>query len=927
MLFAALLVMPVLGDAYYPDRPDPSDVPVQEILPELLQSVTKIDISGTERLLVYGEADVHASDRQGRTALHYAAYLGSEELALLLLRSGADPSATDRDGYLPLHLAYPSHPLLARQLSGNGKLLFIPEPGGTSVLEQAVSKGAASAVKLLGDNFIHIRDHDGNSVLHYAVTLGRLDVLRMLINARANVNHRNSRGLLPLDAAFSHIFSTVHAEAAQILIAHYSAPPSETEFLYAYQALRSADPDQRFSEGASVLHLAAAQTHQALLEYFLRLGAAADSRDASLRTPLHLAVEKDHGEIARILLESGASPEAGDHVSDTPLHYAVRGNSSLETLNLLLTHGADPDRQNNDGLSSLHLAAGLPGSEEALSVLLTFGADPDSRDIRGYTPLMLALEAGNKSQAQLLLEHGTDIHIRAYDGRTAAIMMIQLGTKFLAPAWAHDAVFSADKEGNTLLHAAAGMEVPEETLRYLIESGIPVDSVNTAGETPLHRAVKTRNHLAALLLFEHQADPYRKTGKGESALDIAFLAGREFTSRILTRKLTASRGPEGETPLHAAAYANLPVITSLLLEQGADPNAVTSAGTAPLHIAARLDSAALLQVLVRHQARVDLRNAAGNTPLHEAVKWNSSRACRFLLLAGSSANTRNLEGNTPMHTAVLQEDNLNIQTLWEFSASLESRDSAGLTPLMAAVKLGVYETASMLVQLGADINARDSKGSTPLHEAVMTMNESLVLLLADRGSDIHAKNRNMESPFLKALELGKDPAVWLTGTQRIMERDNDGNTPLHLAVKNYAGTGIITALIELGSDVNTRNNYLETPLHLSMNYPSRQAAETLLAAGADMFTRNSDNISPLEIAAAGGLTVLSWIIDESNVHDTDQSGNTPLHTAVEMEHYDAAAFMMKLGADAKAVNTSGVSPKQLAAELGLTDILQLLSAQ
>jgi ankyrin repeat protein len=44
-------------------------------------------------------------DEQGRTALHYAARFGADEVLRLLLLSGADPTRTNRDGHTPLTIA------------------------------------------------------------------------------------------------------------------------------------------------------------------------------------------------------------------------------------------------------------------------------------------------------------------------------------------------------------------------------------------------------------------------------------------------------------------------------------------------------------------------------------------------------------------------------------------------------------------------------------------------------------------------------------------------------------------------------------------------------------------------------------------------------------------------------------------------------
>ena len=56
--------------------------------------------------LLRGGADVNAAQGDGMTALHWAAYNGSEELVSTLLYAGANSEAVTRIGsYTPLHLA------------------------------------------------------------------------------------------------------------------------------------------------------------------------------------------------------------------------------------------------------------------------------------------------------------------------------------------------------------------------------------------------------------------------------------------------------------------------------------------------------------------------------------------------------------------------------------------------------------------------------------------------------------------------------------------------------------------------------------------------------------------------------------------------------------------------------------------------------
>jgi ankyrin repeat protein len=175
--------------------------------------------------------------------------------------------------------------------------------------------------------------------------------------------------------------------------------------------------------------------------------------------------------------------------------------------------------------------------------------------------------------------------------------------------------------GNSLLHAAAVGPSPN-VVEELLERGIDVNLKNDLGYRPLEHAIYDTS-----------------TYYGRSYLETANLSSR--VNKVLElllengAEISKPQNPEKSTALHLSidclliAYkqnsinkTNLDTV-SMLLNYGADPNAVDRFGQTPLHILPyRYEKAALqiLDLLIYKGADINIKNNSDKTPAMLAVE-------------------------------------------------------------------------------------------------------------------------------------------------------------------------------------------------------------------------------------------------------------------------------------------------------------------
>jgi ankyrin repeat protein len=160
-------------------------------------------------------------------------------------------------------------------------------------------------------------------------------------------------------------------------------------------------------------------------------------------------------------------------------------------------------------------------------------------------------------------------------------------------------------------------------------------------------------------LYAGEIDKAHKLLPQDSELSVfeAAAFGRiERLQRIVAQDPSHTRAPsdDGFTALHLAVFGQQEGAARLLLEYGADVNALSTGAIArvpPLGTAAFVRSVRFARLLLDAGAHVDGQGEGGFTALHTAALNGDEELIQLLLERGADASVANRQGQSPTDLA------------------------------------------------------------------------------------------------------------------------------------------------------------------------------------------------------------------------------------------------------------------------------------
>lgn len=400
------------------------------------------------------------------------------------------------------------------------------------------------------------------------------------------------------------------------------------------------------------------------------------------------------------------------------IHDAVLAHDISRVRQLLLEHPDLVNAANEKGDTPLYIAAFRGYVKQMLPLLLQFGANPSPPpNQRMETPLSIARERNLRQTAEMLVRAGAreDDLSRGAELRYLTIKRDTLAVSARLKEFPQ-LVNSRNAFGQTPLTFAVLDGRPNSDMALtLLKLGADPNATNNFGGTPYSMAVEQERTNAIALLRQHGAKENAQSRSAPLRIAVRKNLVQEVAEMLKARpELVNATDELRRTPLHlACADTGMPMV-GLLLEHGADVQAVDFGDNTPLHAAAAAGKPELVAALLAKRAAVNALNRQRVPPLLNAAAAGALAAVEALLRAGADLKAADNIGETALHRAATGGHVEVMKLLLERGLDVNLRDRQRHTPLHQAAEAGMVDAVKFLLARGANPAFTDVSGSTAL---------------------------------------------------------------------------------------------------------------------------------------------------------------------------------------------------------------------
>lgn len=526
---------------------------------------------------------------------------------------------------------------------------------------------------------------------------------------------------------------------------------------------------------------------------------------------------------------------------------------------------------------------------QAVLWLLEQGVDVEIENEQKETPIFSAVYTKNSAILQLLLEYKANFdHLNIYNRTALQDSVVGANNKVIGFLFDNTKNLSnCDIHGNNLIFDAVASGDTDLIKKVASTKKVNLNQINEDGDTVLHKEKVLANKDLALLLINLGVNPTILDKNGNNILFHTIKKGYEDFALI---EKSVQLG-------HDINFKNK--ANKTLLMEAVDLYLNISAEEKKQ----KENFLLLIEALIKFGVRAETTTNNNENVLFWAIRAEDKDLITLLLTKSDiNINHENDNGETVLSIAVLNgaRNNDLIKSFLKYGAdpTLTNRFGKSIVEILIDVILhiqnrkpldfdyeillnedGEYPSVleNLLKYCQIDINKLNSKGEPLFFQSILHFNFNLFKILRTRKLDLNLKDKDGNNIVFKLMAYNY--------AKKIKDK------------KLYLNT--LKSLINVGIDINARNNEGLTALHIAVGEKCEYTIRLLLELRADCFATDPKGRSIMHNCIWKNTTKYFKLIHNYNkeiINIPDAFGVRPINYAAFMGKKDLVIEMLDEGA-------------------------------
>ncbi len=522
--------------------------------------------------------------------------------------------------------------------------------------------------------------------------------------------------------------------------------------------------------------------------------------------------------------------------------------------------------------------------------LVNNGIDIEIKNEKEETAIFYAIKAKSSAILQILLENNVNTNHLNINKRTALQKAIIIGSnnRIINHLIAQTKELNnSDTDGNNVIFDAVANGNIEIIKNIASKKNVNLNHINNNGDTVLQKEIVLKNNSLALLLIELGVDPTILDSSGKSFLFYSITKGIKnielIEKAVKLRYNINKKNSKNKTLLMESInyYLNTPKedkkeklshleMIKALIHLGADVNTLDDNNENIFFTVARSEDRVLINYLFENcKGNLNQQNNEGNISLLSLVLSGKKNLdlIKLFLIKGANPNLTNLLKKSIVE--ILIDITLHVEN--KKKLDFENSELLNEDGEYANVLDTIFRNSTI------DMNKLNSKGYPLFFDSILFFNFKLFKIIKTKNINLNQQDIFGNNIIFKLMEYN----------ERNMIADK----------KLYLNT--IKSLINIGIDINSKNNEGSTALHLAVERKCQYTVKLLLDMRADCLLFDNQGRTPMHICIWKNTTKYLKLLNHYNhevLNFPDRYGIRPINYAAFMGKKSLVIEMLDLGA-------------------------------